>query len=195
MSTSESFTCRAGQGVSVDLFDGDDAGIVPVQLAKGILEGPGEYLLIRDMEDILVYLLGAFAVQGSQDVIGPICVGGHKAVISQLVVNILLVGLYPAVLVPHQSIGHRVLVYPPVGGYATLVAGAAHQGDVPLAQGGINSGEHTGVVAGTKSIHTVSRLEPPSACISCSRRCMYLIGMVDACSNTLATAVTPSKKA
>ncbi len=46
-----------------------------------------------------------------------------------------------------------------------------------------------------KSMHTVSRLEPPTVCISRSRRWMYFTGMVDTCSRTLAAAVTPSEKA
>ena len=46
-----------------------------------------------------------------------------------------------------------------------------------------------------KSMHTVSRSDPPTVCMSCSRRCMYFTGMADACSSALAAAVTPSKKA
>ena len=46
-----------------------------------------------------------------------------------------------------------------------------------------------------KSMHTVSRPEPPRPCRSRSRRWMYFTGMVEACSSTPATADTPSVKA
>ena len=44
-----------------------------------------------------------------------------------------------------------------------------------------------------KSMQTVSRLEPPTAWMSCSKRFMYFTGMVDTFSSTLAAAVTPSE--
>ena len=46
-----------------------------------------------------------------------------------------------------------------------------------------------------KSMHTVSRLAPPTVRMSCSRRRMYLTGMEDTSSRTLDAAVTPSEKA
>ena len=65
-------------------------------------------------------------------------------------VDVLLVGLHPAVLVADQGVGHRVLVDAPVGGDLPLVAGAAYQGDAPLAEGGVDGGQHAGVVAGAE---------------------------------------------
>ena len=44
-------------------------------------------------------------------------------------------------------------------------------------------------------MHTVSRLAPPTVCISCSMRRMYLTGMEDTSSSTLDAAATPSEKA
>ena len=46
-----------------------------------------------------------------------------------------------------------------------------------------------------KSMHTVSRLPPPTCCMSFSSRRIYFTGIVDTHSSTLAAAVTPSEKA
>ena len=102
------------------------------------------------MEDVLIYLLRALAVERTQDIIGPVGAGGHEAVIPQLVVDVLLIGLDPAVLVADHTVGHRVLIDPPVGGHPALIAGAPHQGDAVLAQDRVNGGEHAGVVSGAE---------------------------------------------
>ena len=144
------YLAEAGQSVAVDLLDGDDAGIVSVDLAEGVLEGAGENLLVGDMEDAFVDLFGGLSVQGAQYVVGPVCVGGDKAVVPKLVVDILLIGLYPAAQVPHQGIGHGVLIDPAVGGDPSLAAGAAHQWDAPLAERGVDGTQYTGVVPGAE---------------------------------------------
>ena len=102
------------------------------------------------MQDVLIHLLGAFPVQRAQDIVAPVGIGGHKAVVTHLVVDVLLIGLDPAVFIAHQGVGHRVLIDPAVGGHPALVAGAPHQGDPPLAKGGIDSGQHAGVVSGAE---------------------------------------------
>ena len=134
----------------MDFLDGDDAGVVPIQLAKGVLEGTGQNFLIRYMEDIFIHLFGALSVQSAQHIIGPVCVGSHKAVIPQLVVDVLLIGLNPAILVADQSIGHSVLVDPAVCRHPALVSRTAHQGYTPFMERGVYGSEDTGVVAGAE---------------------------------------------
>ena len=141
---------EAGQGVSVDLLDGDDAGVVSVDFAEGILEGTGQNFLVRYVEDALVDLLGGLAVQGAQYVVGPVRVGGDEAVVPQLVVDVFLIGLHPAAPIPHQAVGHGVGIHPAVGGDPALAAGAPHQGDAPLVEDGVDGGQHAGVIPGTK---------------------------------------------
>ena len=137
---------EAGQGVAADLFDGDDTGVVPVNLAEGVLEGPGQDLFVGHVEDVLVDLLGGLAVQRAKYVFSPVRAGGDEAVVAHLVVDVLLIGLYPAVEVADQAVDHRVLIDHAVGGHPALAAGAAHQGDAPLPQGGIHGGQHAGIV-------------------------------------------------
>jgi hypothetical protein len=179
----------------VDIFDRDDAGIISVELSKGVLEGAGENFLIRHMEDALIDLLGRLAVEGAEDIVGPVSVRGDKAVIAQLVVNILLIGLHAAIFVAHKAVRHRILIDLAVGGDPALAAGTAHQGDAPLPEGRIHSGQHAGVVSRAEvNTHGVPA-GPLDRCMSCSKRRMYFTGVADTFSKTLAAASTPSVKA
>ena len=75
---------ETGQRITLYVFDGDDTGVVPVDLAEGVLEGTGEDLLVCYMQDFLVDLFGRFPVQGPQDILGTVCLGSDETVICLL---------------------------------------------------------------------------------------------------------------
>ena len=53
---------EAGQRVPVHFFDGNDTGIVSIDLTKGILKGLRENLLFRHAKNLLIYLFGGLTV-------------------------------------------------------------------------------------------------------------------------------------
>ena len=141
---------EAGQGIAVNLLDGNDADILSVQFPKGVLEGLGQNLLVRHVKDFLVDLLGRLAVETSENVIGLVCIGSDEAVISKLVVDVFFVGLHPALQVADDPVSHRVRIDDSVGGHFSRIPGPAHQGDALRLQDRVEGGEHAGIVAGTE---------------------------------------------
>lgn len=74
---------ETGESVSVYFFDGNNAGIVPVDLPEGIFKGLRQNLLIRYVKDALIHLFGRLAVQRTEYVIGSVCVGSDETVIPE----------------------------------------------------------------------------------------------------------------
>ncbi len=137
---------KTGQGVSVYFFDGNNAGIIPVDLPERIFKGLRQNLLIRDMQDALVNLLGRLAVQRAEYVIGAVCVGGDKTVIPQWMINVFFVCFDPPAEISHDRIGNGIVIDNAIGGYQARVAGSPDQRDLPGPQDRINGAQHAGVV-------------------------------------------------
>ena len=135
------------QGISADLFNGNNTGIVSVNLPEGILEGLRQNLLIRHMKDILIHLLCRHPVQRTDHISCPVRVGSDKPVTSILPVDIFFISLNPAVLVPNDSVGRSILINPAVGRHLSAVSRPAYQLDPVLLQYRVNRSQHTGIIS------------------------------------------------
>ncbi len=101
------------------------------------MEGAGEDLFVRYMQNALIYLLCGPAVQRAQNIFGAVGVGGDKAVIAHRVIDVLLVGFYAAVQISNYGIGYGVLIDAAVCRNLSLIARSAHERNAPFAQNGV----------------------------------------------------------
>ena len=65
---------KACKCIALNLLYGNNAGIIAIDFSKRILECLRQNLLVGDMENALVNLLGRFSVQGSDNLILFVCV-------------------------------------------------------------------------------------------------------------------------
>ena len=144
------YLAEAGKGIVLHFFNGYNTGIVAVNFSERILESLRQDPLIRHMKNVFIDLLGRFTVKGTDYVIGSVCIGSDKTIVSHLAVDIFLISFNASFQIPHQRVGHGVLINLTVGGYFAAVAGTAYQLDASVFQRRINGSQNAGVVTGTK---------------------------------------------